>query len=270
MRRRRAIGVKSDLHTAHLRHAAHLRHQRCGGVSVLAPVGTKERQAVTVRAPRLLQLPCAMLVQPHHRLQPAGVIEVRPLIREAQVCIDDAAADGLEVHHAGIRADVPRQPVSEIRIEVRPRGRLDGPVIEGALTRRHTAGMPRPGHLAAHDRDIRADMLAFEQRHPEMPGRQVPPIRLETAEHTGADTHAAQVRDRLAEHRELRRLDSVRGALDALRGAQPQLVVHPLLLRTPLIGVRILGGNAHLGRRRNLLEVLQSPGVGFAERHAVP
>src|SRR5207253_10494750 len=82
-----------------------------------------------------------------------------------------------------------------------------------------------------------------------------------------AETHAAQIDDRLADHRTLRRGDPVRSAGESLGIGDEQLVVDAPLSGMPLVAVRVLGRNAHVARTVDTLEVLQAPRVGFAERH---
>src|SRR5206468_11025248 len=99
--------------------------------------------------------------------------------------------------------------------------------------------------------------------------RQVPLVVLAIGQQPAADAHAAQIDDRLAEYRKGRWGHPVRRTGEALRLGYRQLVIDPAMGGVPLVRVRVLGGNAHPGRASDALEVLQAPGVGFAERHGV-
>src|SRR5207253_9033268 len=83
---------------------------------------------------------------------------------------------------------------------------------------------------------------------PEVSGRQVALVVRQVAKHAAAETHAAQIDDRLAEHRKLRRGDPVRSAGESLGLGDEQLVVDAPLSGMPLVAVRVLGRNAHVAR----------------------
>ena len=59
----------------------------------------------------------------------------------------------------------------------------------------------------------------------------------------------------------------MRRGLQSLRQRDRQFVVDPAVLRIPLPRVRILGGDADIVRAVDMLEILEPPGIGFADRH---
>src|SRR5690349_10758457 len=85
-----------------------------------------------------------------------------------------------------------------------------------------------------------------------------------------AGTHAAQIDDRFAEDRKVRRGQSVRAAFEALRLGDEELVVDPVMLRVPPIRIGIFGGNAEIGGALDRFEVLHAPWIGLADRHWDP
>src|SRR5207244_13555791 len=52
-------------------------------------------------------LPAPARIEADDALEPARTVEIDPLIGEAEVRLDDRAADGLEVHEPGIAREVP-------------------------------------------------------------------------------------------------------------------------------------------------------------------
>src|SRR6266498_2807347 len=46
------------------------------------------------------------------------------------------------------------------------------------------------------------------------------------------------------------------------------LVIDPAMVGIPKPGVAVFGWNIHVRRAGDALEILQAPGVGFADRHA--
>src|ERR1700694_5577001 len=108
------------------------------------------------------------------------------------------------------------------------------------MTQRH--------HLTLLHGEVGADVLAFEQRHPEVSRHLVPLVVSAIRQHPAADGHAAQIDDGLAEHRKSWRAQSVRRTREALRLGYSQLVVDPAVRRIPLVTVGVLGGSATLAR----------------------
>ena len=68
-----------------------LRDQLGVGVPVLQAVGAEQHDAVAVPPVVVGVVPDPFGVEPDQRLGPAGAVEVRPLVGEAQVDLDDAA-----------------------------------------------------------------------------------------------------------------------------------------------------------------------------------
>ena len=234
---------------------------------VFAAVRAEQGDTVAVPAVAIGVAPFALPVKANHGRQPAGAVQIRPLIGEAQMRVDDAPADGLEIEHAGVGGQMLPDPRAQITLERRACRRLDGPVIEGAARGGRAEAVAQPHHRSGPHGEVGADVLAFEQRHPEVSRRQVALVVLAIGQHPAADAHAAQVHDGLAEYREGRRAHPVRRTGEALRLGDRQLVVDPAMRGVPQVRVRVLGGNAHVLRARHALEVLQAPGIGFAERH---
>jgi len=94
--------VERDLHAGDARHGAHRIDQTSGRVAVARTMRAEQHHTVAVGTIGVGVLPRAGDVQPHHRLDPAGTIQIRPLIGEAQMRLDDAPADGFEIRHAGV------------------------------------------------------------------------------------------------------------------------------------------------------------------------
>src|ERR1700683_1339607 len=90
--------------------------------------------------------------------------------------LDDGSADGLEVEHAGIAAQVFSDPSAAAFLNLGVRLGMDGPVVKGALTGRRTGDMPPPTRFAIDHGDVGGDMTPLQQRHPEMAGRVIPLI----------------------------------------------------------------------------------------------
>ncbi len=211
--------------------AQHFVHQRGGRVAIARAVRAEQHHAVAVGAVRVGIDPVAGDVQAHHRLDPAGTIKIRPLVGEAQMRLDDAAADRLEVRHAGVAAQVLARPGAAPVLDLRHRFGVDQPVVERAARSGGAGGVPPPARLAIDQRHVGADMRAGQQRAPEVTGGQCRAVFLGRGDDLAAGAHAAQVHDRLGEHRERRRHHAVRCGLQALRQGDRELVVDPAMCR---------------------------------------
>ena len=55
--------------------------------------------------------------------------------------------------------------------------------------------------------------------------------------------------------------------VEALARRHCELVVDPAMVRIPEPGVAVLGRDVHAGRTGRMLEILQAPSIGFADRH---
>ncbi len=170
--RRVLVLVERDLHAGDAGHRAHLVHQGRRRVAVARSVRAEQHHAVAVDAIAVGIDPVAGDMQTHHRLDPAGTIKIRPLVGEAQMRLDDAAADGLEVRHPGEAGQVLARPGAAPVLDLGHRLGVDQPVVEGAAGGGGAGGVTPPARLAVHQGDIGADMRAGQQGAPEMPGGQ--------------------------------------------------------------------------------------------------
>src|SRR5580704_8225968 len=57
------------------------------------------------------------------------------------------------------------------------------------------------------------------------------------------------------------------GGITSLRQCNGQFVVNPAICRVPHPGIRVFGRDQHIVRAWNVLEILESPRIGFANRH---
>src|SRR5579862_835666 len=180
---------------------------------------------------------------------------------------DDAPADGLDVHHAGVVGEIGADPGAAIALETAPLARLDDPVIECAAGAGDAARMPAPRRLALHHRPVAADVVAGQQLHPKMPR---PAILEKTAlrlENARSRTHSFQIGDRLAEDRIARRRGIVQTAFEALRSRDPEPVVDPAVAGIELVAVHIVGRNVYVARTVDVGEILLTPGIAFVDGH---
>src|SRR5947199_9709755 len=114
----------------------------------------EQHDAVAIAALGIRIVPALMLVEPHQRLDPALAIDVRHLFGEAQMRLDYAAADGLEVEHAGIAGKVFFDPSAAMKLDCAVMRRVDRPVIEGALCAWLAGRVPPPFWFAVEHGDI--------------------------------------------------------------------------------------------------------------------
>src|SRR6266511_281595 len=111
------ILMKSDLQARDARHSPHLRHERRRRMAIAPPMRTEQHHAVSVTPVRIGEVPSPLVIEAHECLDPAGAVEVRPLIAHAQVHFDDTAADGLGVDDAGIALEMPADPRAAIVLD---------------------------------------------------------------------------------------------------------------------------------------------------------
>src|SRR5262245_19195906 len=223
--------------------------------------------AVSVAPVLIGEVPSPLLVETHERIDPAGAIEVRPLIAHAQMHLDHATADGLGVEDAGIALEMRPDPRAAIILDAAIVRRVHGPIIEGAFPAGLSGDVAPPAGLALDDRHVRADMAAIQERHPHMPGREALLVFRLRAEDAARDPHALEVGDRLGEHGKARRRHAVRSGIETLAQRDRDLVVDPAMVRKPKPGIAVLRRNVHVPRTVGAFEILQAPGVGFADRH---
>src|SRR5262245_21630013 len=86
-------------------------------------------------------------------------------------------------------------------------------------------------------------------------------------QYAAADTHAFEIGDWFGKNGKERRRHAVWTSLEALPEGDRDLVVDETVFRIPKPGVGILGRNPHIGWAWHMFKVLQSPGIGFADRH---
>ena len=99
--------VERDLHARYAGPRADLVDRR-RGMAVVRPVRAEQHDAVAVAPVVVVEAPAPVAVQLDDGLDPARAVEVDPLVGEAQVALDDAAADRLEVQRARVSAEVRR------------------------------------------------------------------------------------------------------------------------------------------------------------------
>src|SRR5690242_19993913 len=99
-------------------------------------------------------------------------------------------------------------------------------------------------------------MPAFEQRHPEMPGRMVAIVVLRRGENAAAGAEAAKVHDGLGEDRKVRRHGAVWPSGQALAQSDLQFVEHPAVVEIPLPRLRVIGWDEEIRRTFHPIEVL--------------
>src|SRR6185436_11179807 len=123
---------------------AYFLHQRPRRMAIARAMRPEQHDAVAVAAIIVRIVPEAVLVEPHQRLDPALAVEVRPLVGEAQMRLDDAPADGLEIDHACVTGEVFLDPRSAVLLDRAVVLRVHGPVIEGAFHARLARGVAPP------------------------------------------------------------------------------------------------------------------------------
>src|SRR5579862_3668255 len=141
---RGAILMEADLHAGDTGRALDLVDERLRRMPVTAAVRAEQHDAVTLAAVVVVKNPVAILVEPDQRLDPAGTVEIGPLVGEAQMRLDDGAADGFEIEHAGIAGEIFLRPGAASRLYVGVGLGLHGPVVERALARRLAGRMAPP------------------------------------------------------------------------------------------------------------------------------
>src|SRR5438552_10887338 len=262
----RPVLVEGDLDARHAGTPPELVHP-VGVDPVPHPVPSEEDDAVG-GAPRLVaKAPTPPDIQRDETLEPSVPVEVDPLVCEAKMALDDRPADRLEIHEPGVAWQVAREPGAAVRLDGRPRLREQGPVVEHPVVERHPRGMSPPEGRTVHDRDVAAQVLAAEQRHPEMPGGLHPLVLVGGRDDPPARPHAAEVVDGLAEDRKAPRHDPVRAVHQSLGLADEQLVVDPAMGRKEAIGLLVVGRDDDVLGAGHANEVLRPPWVLLDDRH---
>src|SRR3984893_7599595 len=124
---------------------------------VAASIRSEQHDAVTLAAVVVVEIPVAILIESDQRIDPAGTVQIGPLVGEAQMRLDDGAADGFEVEHAGRLGEVFLRPGGTPGLDVAVRLGMHSPVVERALARRLAGGMTPPARLAIDYRHVRRD-----------------------------------------------------------------------------------------------------------------
>src|SRR5438876_9104835 len=93
----RSVLVKGDLDARYAGHPSELVHA-VGINPVPHPVAPEEHHAVAGTADGVVEAPAPVGIELDDALEPALAAEVDPLVREAQVALDDRRIDRLEVH----------------------------------------------------------------------------------------------------------------------------------------------------------------------------
>ena len=122
------------------------------------------------------------------------------MIGKAQMHLDDAAADRLQVDHASVAGEMAAAPIARPSFDGVCRFSAHFPVVERAVARGDAGGMPPPLRGAVDQRDVAAEMLALEQFDPHVTRPIGGLVVGFGTQHAAADTHAFQVVDRLGEH----------------------------------------------------------------------
>ncbi len=139
--------------------------------------------------------------------------------------------------------------------------------IAPALAAGNAPGVTPPARIAIDDRDVAADVIAFEQRRPHVAG----PVGLGVVgrggEHAAADAHAFQVVDRFGKHGVARRRNAVGGCCHFLAGSHAKLVIDPTMTRIPQPAVTVLSRYENVGRTDGTLKILSAPRIDLANRH---
>src|SRR5262245_13454153 len=166
----RLVLVKGDLHAGHGGDALDALDQLRRRMAIARAVRPEQHHAIAVAAVGIGERPLALLMEPYHRRDPAGAVEVRPLIAHAQMHLDHATADGLGVEDAGEARKMLSDPGTDTVLD---RGIVRGvhrPVLEGALRAGCAGDVAPPGRVALDHRHVGADMAALEQAHPHVAG----------------------------------------------------------------------------------------------------
>src|SRR5436190_16318681 len=140
----------------------------------IAPaMAAEEHDGIAVATSSFLgKVPVLLGIEPDQCFDPALAIEIGPLIGEAQMRIDDAATDRLDIEHAGIAAQMLAGPGADIVFEPGTRMGMNDPIVEHPVGSERLAGrMPPPAHFALDDGTVSRDMFARQHLGPEMAGR---------------------------------------------------------------------------------------------------
>src|ERR1044072_1039371 len=144
------------------------------------------------------------------------------------------------------------------------------PVVKSASTAGNAGRVAPPPRLAVDQGDIAADMIALEQRRPEMTGLVGAGIVPGREQGAAAHAHALEIVDGLGKYRIILRSDAMRRCCQILAQGYGKLVVDPAMRRIPHLAVAVLSGNENVRWARHTLEILSTPRIDLANRHLDP
>ena len=171
-------------------------------MSVSPAVRREQHDAVSGAPCRIVEPPFARRIETDDRLHPTSAIEIGPLIGEAQMHFDDAAADGLEVEQPGVALEMLATPGAAPVLDRGCWHCMHFPVVESASTAGNAGRMTPPLRFAIDQGHVAADMVAFEQRRPEMTRLVSAGVVVGREEGAAAHAHALEVVDGLGKHRD--------------------------------------------------------------------
>src|SRR5580704_6204272 len=232
---------------------------------VAAAIRSEQHDAVTLAAVVVVKIPVVVFIKADQRIDPAGTVEIGPLVGEAQMRLDDGAADGLEIEHASKAGEMFLRPGATSGLDVGVRLGMHGPIVERALASRLAGRMAPPARLAADHGDVGGDVTAVEQRHPEMARRIMALIVVGGIQHAAADAHAFEIGNWFGKYWKACWLHAMWADLKILAQRNGKLVVDPAVRRIPLPGIGVLGRD--IGGRLDVIEILKPPRIDFADRH---
>lgn len=116
MRRGRAIFVEGDLDAGDTRRPPDLVNQRFRRMAVLPAVRSEQDDTIAFAAIVVAKVPRPVFVETDDGFDPAGPIEIGPLVGKAQMRLDDLFADGFEIKHAGIAGQIVAHPLPAIEL----------------------------------------------------------------------------------------------------------------------------------------------------------
>jgi hypothetical protein len=145
---RREILVKGNLYAGNAGHSPDCFNEDPRRATIALAAGPKQHSAVAAAAIAVDEIPHARLIKPHDCIDPPRSIKVGPLIGETQMNLDDGAADGFEIEHAGVASKILAYPRATIRFNLRLRLGVDRPIVKRAGPRRGTGDVAPPARLS--------------------------------------------------------------------------------------------------------------------------
>ena len=239
-------------------------------MSISPAVRREQHDAVSGAPRRIVEPPLARRIETDDGLHPTRTVEIGPLIGEAQMHFDDAAADGLEVEQPGVALEMLPTPGTAPVLDRGCWHCMHFPIVESASTAGNAGRMTPPLRFAIDQGHVTADMVAFEQRRPEMTRLVSVGVIVGREEGAAAHAHALEVVDGLGKHGIILRSDAMRRCCQSLTERYGKLVVDPAMRRIPHPAVAVLSGNENVRWARHTLEILSAPWIDLANRHLHP